>query len=208
MKLRDAAFKLLSKLPIFNRFSPEELMENGLRFKYAFPFLMDKNDPIEGLFRNMFIISFVISALCLSVYFWYVTREGREGISIFAMLFVLFPSWAIATFYSKKLDNITVKFKENQKLFHGGFYVRFSFLAGFIAIVSLLLPATILDNMSTSDGLKGLYKYLMVTVICNYFTQIYSMEMIIIGIRGGIFQSFWIKFFWSFMFLYLAYKNI
>lgn len=207
--LSAGLLKVYKKLPYLNRLSAESVENGLLRIKYMLPFLLDKKHPVEGVFRKIFFQSFAVSALLLSVYFWYVTGVSGKGVVFFQATFFLWVSgWSIATYYGRKLHEMHLRYKERGKHSIEFPYIYKSRVAGIFALFLLVVVGIKSDIIvvQTTNLNMLLYQYIFLVVIFNYIVNILMIYMDSIYIEDGIFEPKGINVIWVLSLLFFLYQ--
>lgn len=200
-------FAVYRPLPLLNRMHKEGIHKGCLRILYFFPFLLNKNHHIEGLFRKIFLLNFSVSALALSVYFWYVVNVSQQGIMLQALVIPMVVNWVVCTFYCKKLHGISQDYEANKKLSKSTPYLYHSWTS-LLPYAAFLFVAAGVDNIQINHPHELVYQYIYLVFLSNYLSYLFTMEVNIGFIQSDVFNPKWVRILWVLGPVYLFFRNI
>lgn len=198
---------LYAHLPVVNKLTEKDIEDGLLRMKFFVPVMLDKNHPVEGVFRKIFLYSFFLSILPFSVYFWYVTQVSGGGLTLQAFFAPSFVGLGVATYFSPSLHAMYQRFTEKGKESLEYTYLDTGIPFAIVTFCFFLILITKIDNIQATHPHELLYQYVFLITVSNYLFNVWTFYVNLAFTRINMFHPKWIWAFWIFLVLFLIYKN-
>lgn len=198
---------LYAHLPVVNKLTEKDIEDGLLRMKFFVPVMLDKNHPVEGVFRKIFLYSFLLSILPLSVYFWYVTRLNTGELLFIEIACLSWLSgWTIASCYARALCAMHSRFRDEGQISAEYPYVHKSVVSNFFALLFLIGITELFTHFIRTPYDHLFFNYLYLIILYNYIFNTLLLYIITVFIESGVFVSKGIKLVWAVSLVYFFYK--
>ncbi len=198
---------LYAHLPVVNKLTEKDIEDGLLRMKFFVPVMLDKNHPVEGVFRKIFLYSFLLSILPLSVYFWYESGPIGEALPIGPIFLPGLIGLGVATYFSPSLHAMYQRFTEKGKESLEYTYLDTGIPFAIITFCFFLILITKIEDVHATRPHELLYQYVFLITISNYLINTLTLYFTLAFTRLNMFHPKWIWAFWIFLVLFLIYKN-